>query len=178
MSYQVFRVHRGSVLHVIHETLTGYNRTHGVYVLCNAVPYSGTRERGGATCPKCLTVDNPMNLSDAERSLIATFATSESRGLRWGGQPITSLHKKDLIDKDEKLTRRGAILAADWTMGPAPAADADGIVHARDPLRPWPRCAPSTVLDGFETMTVDRYARVRALDLHVTCVACVPLRRQ
>lgn len=176
MSYQVFRVHRGSVLHILHETLTGYNRVHNVYVLCNGDPYSGERDKGTPTCPKCLQIDNPTTVSDAERSILGSIAIAGPREkLIWGGQAITTLHKKDLINKEERLTRRGDILAQDWREGAAPAADARGVVHARVPLAAYPRCDRGMTLDGFDKMTVDKYARLRALNQHVTCVVCAPL---
>lgn len=178
MSYQVFRVYRGSLLHIIHETLTGDNRVHNVHVLCEVAPRSGERDRGTPTCLKCLQLDNPCTLSDAERSMLARFALQAPlppEGRVYGGQPVTFLHKKDLIDKNEKLTRRGDILAQDWREGAAPAADVAGVVHAREPLAYWPRCDRNVTLDGFDKMTVDRYARLRALGLHVTCVQCATL---
>jgi hypothetical protein len=172
MSYQVFRAQRGSVLHIIHQTLTGYNHVNGVYVLCNVNPYSGERERGTPTCPKCLQLDNPFAFSNTERTAIARIATAQALG--WDGPAIKSFHKKDLIDKSGKLTRRGDILVQDWLRGAAPAAAA-GVVHARDPLASYPRCNWSITLDGFDKMTVDRYERLRALDLRVTCVVCATL---
>ena len=163
-------------MHIIHETLTGYNRIHGVHILCKVEPYSGERDKGTPTCPTCLSIDNPCLLSDAERSIIAHFATREPTDTQlWGGRSVTSLHQKDLITKDERLTRRGTILAEDWTIGPAPAADRAGIVHARSPLASWPKCDRNIELDGFDKMTVDRYARFRAINLHVTCVLCASL---
>lgn len=179
MSYQVFRVHRGRTLHVIHETQTNNNRTrgvHGVHVLCSVYPYSGERDRGMPTCPKCLQIDNPCTLYDDERSMLARIAMNQMKGMIWSGQAITSLHKKDLIDESQKLTRRGDILAQDWLQGAAPAADTTGVVHARVPLASYPRCDWSITLNGFDKMTVDRYARFRALDLHVTCVRCASTR--
>lgn len=187
MSYPVFQVRRGRALHIIHETATRCSLS-GVHLLCKAGEASfGDRVKGVPTCPKCLALDNPCTLSDAERSMLARFATQADGMPRWRGQAVTSLHQKDLIDKDERLTRRGEILAQDWRVGPAPAADRAGVVHARTPLSSWPRCvgplfarkldAAARKLDGFHDMTVDKYARIRALDLSVTCVHCAADRR-
>jgi hypothetical protein len=174
MSYQVFRVYRGSVLHIIHETLTGRNKTNGVYVLCKVEPFAGERDRGTPTCPECIRMDDPCDLTAGEKNVLTRIIAKDPSltSMTWGSQAITSLHRKDLITKDVKLTRRGRILALDYTEGPAPAAAVSGIVHARTPLCNSPRCGDAGVLDGFEAMTVEKYARIRALELHITCVHC------
>lgn len=180
MSYQVFRVHRGNVLHIIHETLTGRNRTSGVHILCKVEPYSGERDRGTPTCPSCLELDDPCTFNRGELNIFTRIVAKDPslNSNTWSGAPITSLHKKDLITKDLKLTRRGKILALDFTDGVAPAAAVSGIVHARAPLSNSPRCGNAGVLDGFESMTVEKYDRIRKLDLHITCVHCAMMSLQ
>lgn len=183
MSY-LFRVQRGRALHIIHETMTRHSLS-GVRLLCKSGEASfGDRVKGVPTCTRCLALDDPCGLSDAERSMLARFATQDPppAGQIWSGQTVTSLHKKDLIDKDEKLTRRGAILALDWTVGAAAAADKLGVVHARDPLSRFGRCSRAATetldgLGGLDNMTVDRYARLRALAQRVTCVLCAVDKR-
>lgn len=173
--HQVFRVHRGHNLHVIHETRTGHNRIHSVYVLCRNEPVSGERDKGTATCPECLALDDPCDLNMAERNLLSRIVAND---------PSVHMHivesnakakliKRDLIDPDFNLTRRGKILALDWLERPAPAMSVRGVVHARKPLANCAKCDNTGVLDGFDKMSVDRYAKIRALDLHVTCIACL-----
>lgn len=180
MSYQVFRVRRGRALHIIHETMTRHSPS-GVRLLCKPGEASfGDYVKGVPTCTKCLALDDPCGLSSTERVMLQNVATGVYVDRH--GRTDTSLHQKDLIDAQERLTRRGEILVLDWLIGAAPAADMHGIVHAREPLSRFSRCSRAATkaldgLGGFDSMTIDRYARLRALEQRVTCVLCAVDRR-
>src|SRR5882672_758381 len=173
--YQVFRVHRGRALHVIHESRTGRNRTNDVYVLCGVTPVSGERERGTATCQECLELDNPCDLNHSEINYFSRVVGNDPafQSYRGDSNARTKLIKRDLIDRDNRLTRRGKILADDFLKSPAPAASVSGVVHARGVLMNAPRCNHGGVLAGFDGMSVESYARLRNLDLHITCIQCL-----
>jgi hypothetical protein len=180
MTYQVFRVHRGNVLHIIHETRTGKNRNHEVHLLCRNEPADGERDRGTPSCQECLELDNPCELGRGELNFFSRVVGKDPALDDYVGESNarTKLMKRDLIDRENRLTRRGKILALDWTEGPAPAQAVSGIVHARLPLQNAARCGNSGVLDGFVHMTVDKYERIRKLNLHITCVPCALLTRR
>lgn len=172
--YQVFRVHRGHNLHVIHETRTGHNRTNNVYVLCRHEPMAGERDKGPSTCPTCLELDNPCDLSRAEVNYFTRLIAGDP-SIQYGqdSNARAKLITRDLITKDDELTRRGKVLALDWTLRPAPAPSIRGVVHARTPLSKYPVCDRTGVLDGFDKMSNDKYERLRKADYPVTCIACL-----
>lgn len=177
MTQQVFRVSRGRTLHIIHETLTGKNRVHDVWTLCTTVAWaSGEREKGTSTCTECLDLDNPLKLHSADRKYLARVIANDPT-LTYINRTVNEntakrmLVRRDFITVDDQLTRRGRVVAADWLEHPANMADALGIAHRRGPLGIYSLCGEQTW--PMEDMSLARYGRLRALDLHVTCVRCL-----
>jgi len=170
-----YKVKRGRVWHIIHETKTGYARN-SAWTLCGQHYKAGERSARQPTCPGCLQIDNPLRFSGDMRTFINDAVSIKN----WkDASPLIRepLVQADFVTPQNKLTRRGAILAEDFTEGAVPMQDRAGVVHTRNPLRRRPRCsgALDTVLPGTDCMTTDRYAKLRAAnqDLVVTCLQCL-----
>jgi hypothetical protein len=165
---------RGHHYHVIHETQTAGARVHARTICENYFP-SGERSTRQPTCPDCVRLDNPLTLSLNTIEYLRAVATFKP----WRDPPRNATYRRlveiDLITTDVALTRRGAILAEDFTLGPVPMAAVSGIVHARKPLSDQPYCGMGGALVDTLEMTVSRYEKLRKLEdsVTVTCLTCI-----
>ena len=180
-----FKVKRGHVWHVVHETKTQYARN-SAWTLCGQYYAEGERGARTPTCPGCLKFDNPLTLSREEREILRDAA----RISKWKDPPrrthaFEQLVKRDYITAEAALTRRGAILVEDFDLVPVPLSATDGLVHARGPLLGYPRChrarqeptPPPNLIDAT-AMTTERYSKLRKVcdQVIVTCFQCLALR--
>jgi hypothetical protein len=163
----VFRCKRSSVLHVIHETKTSNNATDKVFTLCSKEFDDGERENGDASCIECILLDNPCTVN---RTIFEGIVDNLIEFISRRG--IKILQERDYIDTNAKPTRRGLVLADDWKYGPAPTADDSGVIHARGMLSDVSLCGLTV---WFMPISTDKYAKLRLLDLHVTCIKCLSL---
>jgi hypothetical protein len=171
-----FKVKRGRVWHIVHETKTGFARTNA-WTLCGQHYDEGERTARQPTCPSCLQIDNPRNFTGDMRR----FITDVIRIPGWKDAPKNEAYQKliqaDIITPQLKLTRRGSILAEDFTEAPVPLPDDHNVMHARGPLSFRPKCrgALDPEFTQIEGMTVDRYAKLRAASegALVTCLQCL-----
>ena len=79
----------------------------------------------------------------------------------------------DYITESYHLTRRGLLVAKDFTEGAAPWRDDDDVVHARPPLAVVAACDFGNVFESLKQLSTERYGKLRALGETVTCLACV-----
>lgn len=180
-----FKPTRGHNYHVVHETKTGSARKN-CYTICGEYFESGERATHRPTCPNCVKLDNPLLLPSEDRQFLKTVV---EMGI-WRDAPKSkSFHNLvacDYINNNNRITRRGLVLADDWKTGPVPMQDVAGLVHAREPLGALPRCdtriaAPlnannqSYTLEGVADMTVSRYEKLRKLEdsLVISCISCL-----
>lgn len=178
---KIVRVHGGTVFHVAHETQT-HTRRATAYLICQDGEVAVAEMRDGVpSCRKCVELDNPLKLTAHEKSVISLLA----RGYPIGNakpQSVRRLIQIDLIDYRDKntLTRRGKILARDYTEGTAPWWDDKGVAHYRDPLDYHTLCAsrgPDFPVAEFGKLTVERYDKLRKVGGAVTCLVCMALNR-
>jgi len=167
-----FKVKRGHVWHVVHETKTGTSRG-SAWTLCGQYYHEGERDSHTPTCPGCLKVDNPLTLPTHAKHYLKEVARNE--GAQLGRSALEVLVKSDYLTHEREITRRGAILIEDFHRGPVPLADEARVVHARDPLDIYPRCTRNGRLSDADQMTTDRYAKLRMVEdqLMVTCLQCI-----
>jgi hypothetical protein len=170
-----FKVRRGHVWHVIHETKTA-KAPGTVWTLCGQYYEEGERGTRSPTCPGCLKFDNPLTLSDHVRQGFQIIVGSMppygvSQRVR------ETLVQADLITHEDVLTRRGRILAEDFQTPPVPLGCFDGLVHARKPLGMYPRCQKNGRLMDVNEMTVERYGKLRLVadQVMITCLQCIAL---
>lgn len=171
----VMKVRAGTVFHVVHETLTHTRRKTG-FSICHADnEFDVTEMRAGVpTCTKCLELDNPLNLSAHERNLLHALALGPRAA---NGPALGPLVRRDLIAQASggcyTLTRRGRILAQDFTDGTAPWVDAHHVGHLRHPLQVHLLCGMGGMGAEVAALTLDRYDKLRKLGTVVTCIACL-----
>jgi hypothetical protein len=170
-----FKPSRGRVYHVVHETKTGSARK-SAWTICGQHFEDGERSTHQPTCPECAKLDNPLMLSQEDRQYLQAIIQLG----KWKDAPKAKsyerLRERDLIDANVRLTRRGSILAEDWSpAGPVPMPDTEGVVHARAELDMYPRCAKNGRLDGVNQMSVSRYEKLRKLEeiAVITCLSCL-----
>lgn len=169
-----FKPANGRVYHVIHETKS-LNAPHACWSLCGNYFHDGDRFDRVPTCPRCLANDNPLALSTGAVTWLKSYM---ERGDTFVNLPslCQELFRADFIDAYKSLTRRGQVLALDWTQGAVPFADKDHVVHERWPLG-HARCCRDLPLEGWESMTFQRYERLRLVHENtpflVTCLTCL-----
>jgi hypothetical protein len=170
-----YKVKRGHVWHVVHETKTGQARV-SAYTLCGSNYEHGERSTRQPTCPNCCKLDNPLTLTSEERVILKDAA----RINRWQDAPRHSrafqrLVQVDYITPDAQLTRRGLILMEDYDLGPVPLADLSGLVHSRVALGGTQACDHMRHLADADKMTTERYAKLRKISdqVMVTCIQCI-----
>lgn len=169
-----FKPVRGHNYHVVHETKTGTARK-SCHTICGEYFESGERATHRPTCPACVKLDNPLLLSSEDRQFLSTVV---QLGI-WRDAPKSkSFHNLvacDYINNNNRITRRGLVLADDWKLGPVPMQDVAGIVHVRKPLDMYPVCEKNGRLEGVDEMTVSRYEKLRKVqsDLVVSCLSCL-----
>lgn len=172
---KTLRIKTGFVEHVVHETMTKSRKKSG-FVICRPDELEGEITNGGpATCKKCVEMDNPFNTGMAERALLREAA--ERGRVAPGYAGWGRLVRLDLLNEDGTLTRRGRILADDYTMGPAATCDDAGVWHNREPLSFYRSCDRVQMPDVAK-MSVARYAKLRAIAGCVSCLQCLMLMRQ
>jgi hypothetical protein len=178
---KVVRVHGGHVYHVVHETQT-HTRRASAYIICNDSEQGVAEMRDGVpTCTRCVELDNPLKLSAHEKKVIEILAAGHSIGIA-KPQSVRRLIQLDIVDfRDKsKLTRRGLILAKDYTEGTAPWWDDAGVSHYRHALEAHALCAqtgPGFPVMPTDKLTVERYDKMRKAGGAVTCFACLALAR-
>lgn len=178
---KVVRVSGGTVFHVVHETQT-HTRRATAFVICNDSEQSVAEMRDGVpTCSKCVVLDNPLKLSAHEKKVIELLALGYPVG-NAKPQSVRALIQRDLVDYRDKnkLTRRGLILAKDFTEGTAPWWDDKGVSHYRHALEPHALCAqtgPGFPVMPADKITVERYDKMRKAGGVVTCLTCLGLAR-
>lgn len=178
---KVVRMHGGSVFHVVHETQTRTRRA-SAYIIHNDSEIDVAEMRDGVpTCTKCVELDNPLKLSAHEKAVIATLAQGYPIG-NAKPQSVRRLIQLDIVhyEKRNELTRRGKILALDYTERTAPWYDERGVGHYREPLDYHTLCAsrgPDFPVAEFGKMTVERYDKLRKAGGVVTCLVCLGLAR-
>lgn len=169
-----FKPHKGRVYHVVHETKTGAARK-SAFTICGEYFESGERSTHQPTCVECVKLDNPLLMPAEDRQYLQTIIQLG----KWKDAPraksFERLRDRDILDPHVKLTRRGSILAEDWSTGPVPMPDIEGIVHARAPLDIYPVCQKNGRLAGVNEMTVSRYEKLRKLEeaTVITCLLCL-----
>lgn len=178
---KVVRVRGGTMFHVVHETQTHARRA-TAYVICSDQEQDVAEMRDGSpTCSKCVQLDDPLKLNAHEQKVIEILAHGHPIGIAKPAS-VRRLGQLDLIhyQHKEQLTRRGKILALDFTEGTAPWFDDNHVGHYRLPLSGHLRCgSPSRpdMVAVFYDMTVERYGKLRKAGGVVTCLACLGLAR-
>lgn len=169
-----FKPTRGHNHHIVHETKTGLARK-SAWTLCGEYFEDGERGQHQPTCPHCSKLDNPLLLPQEVWEFFRTIATLGPWEQARRGDSFQQLLKRDYVDKDLALTRRGQIIAADWKTTVVPMADDRGIIHTREPLRAEPRCNRAMTLANVDQMSLSRYERLRKLEdeLVVSCLSCL-----
>lgn len=166
---RVMRVGSGHVWHVVNETLTKSRKATG-FILCRHGQEQDVAEMraGVATCKSCKILDNAIGLSAHERGII----DRASRGIPAAAQPgVGKLVAVDIIDEDTRLlTKRGQILALDYTEGAAPWCDRDGVWHARHPLDANRICGG--IIQELDGLGVEKYGALRNVARAVSCIQC------
>lgn len=168
-----FKPTRGHNYHVVHETKTGAARK-SCYTICGEYFESGERATHRPTCPHCVKLDNPLLLPPEDRQFLKTVV---ELGI-WRDAPKSksfhALVERDLLNTNNKLTRRGHVLAEDWTTGPVPMQDEHGIVHTRHPLAPAAQCTGLRLQD-VDKMTLSHYEKLRKIEdsLVISCISCL-----
>lgn len=167
---RVLKTRGGSVYHVVNETLTKFRKATG-FILCKYGQEVDVAEMraGVATCRSCKILDNVVALNAHERGIIARAA----HGVRPQKQPgLGKLIAIDIIEEETMaLTRRGQLLALDYTEGAAPWCDADGVWHARTTLSADRVCGG--VIQDLDGLGVEKYNALRAVARPVSCVPCM-----
>jgi hypothetical protein len=124
-----------------------------------------------ATCPTCLKLDNPFDLSAAQT--VKFWRTSQYLP-DMNLSNVEDLVKRDLINSTTRqVTCRGEVLARDLKEHP-PWADEHGVVHARNAIaRKRGVCGADLV--GIDTMTYVQLDRLHAVatGTRVTCIECM-----
>lgn len=168
-----FKVKRGHVWHVIHETKTA-KAPGTVWTLCGQYYEEGERGTKSPTCPGCLKIDNPLTISGATRQHFRALV-KQIPPFSVPPRAREELVRGDYITHEDVLTRRGAILAEDFTSCPVPMEDDGRLVHARGPLDMYPRCSKNGRLTDVNQMTTERYARLRMVSdqIMITCLQCL-----
>lgn len=176
---KVVRVSGGHVYHVVHETHTHARRA-TAFVICNDSEQNVAEMRDGVpTCSKCVELDNPLKLSVHEKMVIRTLAYGHPLG---GSKPqsVRRLIQLDYMTEKRELSRRGKILALDYTDRTAAWYDAQNVGHYREPLDYHTLCAsqgPNFPVAEFGKMTTERYDKLRKAGGVVTCLTCLGLAR-
>jgi len=167
-----YKVKRGYVWHVIHETKT-QKAAGPVWTLCGSYYDTGERSDKTPTCPGCLKMDNPLTMSSRALLWLETNARGETFSLSRGA--LERLVKSDYVDHERTLTRRGKLIVQDFRAGAVPMADVAGIVHARKPLDLYPLCERNGRLLYVNEMTTERYAKLQLVrdQVMITCLQCL-----
>lgn len=176
-----FKTKNGRAWHIAHETRSApYSRI--TYTICGKSFDDGERSsKASPTCQKCLERDDPLLQIDERSCLNHTrMGTLALMGPNDRRYMLERLEGLDLVTRDGRLTRRGAILAEDYASGAVPLPDKRGVNHRRLALRAFARCNDRVLvqpLDGEYAVTVDRYAKLRAVyaGATVTCMPCLCL---
>ena len=174
----VYKVRRGHVWHVIHETKTAMVGNGAAWTLCGSYYDAGEAGVRAPTCPGCLRIDNPLGLTGPTRQGLRVFTQSAVPFV--SDQVKRELVRADYITHEGVLTRRGRILAEDFWELPVPLPCVDGLVHARLPLDTYARCLKNGRLLDVDAMTTERYAKLRMVadQVMVTCFQCITLGDQ
>jgi hypothetical protein len=168
------RIAGGYVEHVVNETLTKFSKRSG-FVICRPQRLDGeVTTSGPITCKKCLELDNPMNLLPTEKSGLRCVAEGRAVARTVGTKKLLRI---DYITPELELTRRGALVARDFTEGAAPWRDIREVVHARNPLEVTAMCDNARIFEDIGKLTTERYGKLRAVAQPITCMVCVRLTR-
>lgn len=169
LTTRTFKPSTGAKIHVLHETKT--TACYGFLMsLCGKqFPRRVEPSTAKATCPLCVGLDNPFNLSTGQTvKFWNATANTAFRGT------IDDLLKRDLLNPQTRMaTPRGVVLATDLKLHP-PWADQDGVVHARNAIA-WGRAICGADLVGVYEMTYAKLDRLLALrdQSRVTCIECM-----
>ncbi len=166
---RVIRVRGGDVWHVMNESLTKSRKATG-FILCKHGQEMDVAEMraGVATCKSCKLLDNVIMLNAHERGIISRAAN----GVKPQKQPgLGKLIALDVIDEETmELSKRGKLLALDYTEGPVPWCDRDNVWHAREPLQANRVCGG--VIQELDGLGVEKYAALRNITKPVSCLTC------
>ncbi len=173
-----FKAFRGHNYHIVHETKTGHMRK-SCWTICDEYFDSGERSNRSPTCPNCVALDNPLKMLGSTISVMQLLATKAENIVPARSTQARELLKRDYINAEGELTRRGMILAEDYTLGAIPMQGTDGLMHARLPLYNTARCSHAIKCPDAEDMTVSRYEKLRKVYAEnppvITCLECLSL---
>lgn len=169
LTTRTFKPSTNARVHVLHESKTDVCYGHLVSLCGKQFPRRVEPSHAKATCPSCLKLDNPFELSNAQTvkfwKTLRVVASTEQH---------EDLVKRDLIHTvTGLLTPRGHALAADLQQHP-PWAGLDGVVHARNGIA-WRRAVCGADLIGVNEMSYAKLARLLAVgeQSRVTCIECM-----
>jgi len=163
------------VEHVVHETETKFSKKSG-FVICRPGRLDGEVSASGPiTCKKCMALDIPMDLLPTEQSALRVVA--EGRPFNGALAGLAKLIRLDYVTVDRKLTRRGLLVAKDFTEGAVPWRDNVDIVHGRDPLSISSRCDSARIFESLGKLTTEKYGKLRLVADPITCLACARMAR-
>jgi hypothetical protein len=169
-----YKVKRGHIWHVVHETKSMRTPPGAVWTLCGSYYEEGEWGARTPTCPNCLKVDNPLLLPPHAKRYLRAVAKKDPFLLSVR-ESLKALVRADYLTHEGELTRRGTILVEDYLRTPVPLEDDARVVHARWPLDSCPRCNMNGRLLDVNQMTTERYAKLRMVEdqLMVTCFQCI-----
>lgn len=159
----------GAKTHVLHETRTRACAGFLASLCGKQFPRKEEPRKGKPTCPTCLKLDNPFELSSSQ--VVKFWRLASDKG---GDRNLEDLLKRDLVDPVTlRLTPRGEVLAADMAHHP-PWPDVDDVVHARNGVARR-RAVCGVDLLGVEQMSYSRLdtAVVTGQASRVTCLECM-----
>ncbi len=165
---KTFKPSDGAKIHVLHETST--EACFGFLVALCGKQFPRKTEPGTskATCPRCLKLDNPFELGQAQVSRLWNLHKGNHTA------SVDDLVRRDLVNpRTGGLTERGHALVVDVEEHP-PWPGIDGVVHARNAIA-RKRGACGADLMGIGDMSYAKLSQMFALaeETRVTCMECI-----